>query len=165
MTDEDFTAFFRREFPRLVLHVALRAGPQHATDAAQESMGEALRQWKQIGNPEAWVRTVAVRIAHDKARSESSRITRETTYTQRIPVRTADPLEHAEITEEQEIVLKRLREMPEIRRKVVALIFDGLTTQEISTQLGMAEATVRSHLRHARRSLSSGPDTREGGAS
>jgi RNA polymerase sigma factor (sigma-70 family) len=150
---EAFTAFFCGEFRALVLHVAVNAGANRAADAAQEAMVEALRRWDQIKEPRAWVRKVAVRIALERARTDDNRRTREQAYVQRDAVHRIDPEERTEITEEQAIVLARLREMPPARREVVALIFDGFSAREAANRLGIAESTVRSHLRHARRAL------------
>lgn len=56
-------------------------------------------------------------------------------------------------TEEQQHVLSVLRQLPLKQRLVVALTYDGWTCKEVAEVLGISEATVRSHLRHVRKSL------------
>jgi RNA polymerase sigma factor (sigma-70 family) len=56
--------------------------------------------------------------------------------------------------EEQQQVLRPLRTLPEQQRTLLALYYDGLTWEEESADLlGKSPATVRSHLRHARKTL------------
>jgi DNA-directed RNA polymerase specialized sigma24 family protein len=54
---------------------------------------------------------------------------------------------------EQQQVLRLLRGLPPAQRTVTALFYDGLTIPEIADLTGKPAATVRSCLRHARRSL------------
>jgi hypothetical protein len=64
VTDDEFTAFFDRDFDRLV-GVLCKSGYDReiARDAAAEAMTEQLRQWSEVTAPKAWVRTVGSRIA------------------------------------------------------------------------------------------------------
>jgi RNA polymerase sigma-70 factor (ECF subfamily) len=55
--------------------------------------------------------------------------------------------------EEQRRVLSLLQQLPAAQRVVAALYYDGLSTEEIAAVSGKPAATVRSHLRHARRAL------------
>jgi RNA polymerase sigma factor (sigma-70 family) len=55
--------------------------------------------------------------------------------------------------EEQQHVLHALRALPSEQRIVVALRYDGATCEEIAAVTGKSPATVRSNLRHARRTL------------
>jgi RNA polymerase sigma-70 factor (ECF subfamily) len=54
---------------------------------------------------------------------------------------------------EHEQLVRDLNTLPWRRRLVMAWHMDGFNTIEISEELGMAPATVRSHLRHARSTL------------
>jgi len=154
--DEDFTAFFRREFPRLVLHLGLRGFAQYAQDAADEAMGDAFKKWHDIENPAAWVRTVATRYAARDQRRDRQRDECEYIYTRAILAAEIDaPHTLMELSEQHRTVLEELKKLPERRRAVVALLVDGYTICEIAHALETTEATVRSHLRHARRNLAS----------
>lgn len=57
------------------------------------------------------------------------------------------------LAEGQQNVLSVFRRLPLMQRLVLALIYDGFTCREIAEMLGITEATVRSHLRHARNNL------------
>jgi RNA polymerase sigma-70 factor (ECF subfamily) len=154
MGADDFATFFRREFPRLVLHLATCGFARQAEDAAEEAMHEAFKKWHTINEPDRWVRTVALRYAQRDALREGRRNVRDGAYVQQlVPSAMLGPEQKVEITEEQSSVLKRIEYMPFVRRWVVALAFDGYTVREIAAELGVVEATVRSHLRHARRTL------------
>jgi RNA polymerase sigma factor (sigma-70 family) len=68
----------------------------------------------------------------------------------------AEPAVEADLgifAEEQRQVLRLLRALPEQQRTVLALYYDGLSYEEIADLLGISPATVRSHLRHARKTL------------
>jgi RNA polymerase sigma-70 factor (ECF subfamily) len=152
---EDFPTFFRREFPRLVLHLTVRGYEREADDAAVQAMTAAFDGWAGIERPAAWVRTVALRIAQRAQLQERRRGRREQAYAEQNPNPVqVGPSGALEISEQQAVVLKRIARLSPVRRSVVALAFDGCTVGEIAQQLDIAEATVRSHLRHARRALS-----------
>jgi RNA polymerase sigma-70 factor (ECF subfamily) len=151
---DEFAPFFRREFPRLVLHLRTRGFGKLAEDAAEEAMTEAFKHWKDITTPSAWVRTVASRLATRADDREQRRPLAESAYAhQSAQPEMFTPETAALLGEEQCNVLLCLQDMPPTRRHVVALAFDGRGIREIAHELGMAEATVRSHLRHARRAL------------
>lgn len=162
---EDFDEFFRRDYPRLVLHVWLRVGGQYAADAASAAMGKAYIGWSGIHDPGAWVRKVALHEARHAQQRDQERRARETTYLLRDRVPSPGPAELAEIGEEQAMVFKLIEQMPKQRRAVVALAFDGATAKEIAAELGIRQATVRSHLRHVRIALGHRAGRSAGGAS
>jgi RNA polymerase sigma factor (sigma-70 family) len=163
VADEDFPAFFRREFPRLVVYLRLWGFARQAEDAAAEAMHDAFAKWDDISKPAAWVRTVALRSAIADVDSGSRRTAREERYARSVlAAEVSDPHVASELGEEQCAVLSRLRDMPPKRRAVVALVYDGYPVCEIAEALNMEEPTVRSHLRHARTALDSTGQT--GGA-
>jgi DNA-directed RNA polymerase specialized sigma24 family protein len=49
--------------------------------------------------------------------------------------------------------MRALVHLPEAQAKTIALAIDGFTAEEIADFMYVAEATVRSNLRHARRKL------------
>lgn len=155
MADEDFAAFFRREYPGLVVHLGLRGYPRVAEDAAEEAMRDAYEKWHDIDKPAAWVRTAALRHAMRITQRERRGEAREDAYVRAaMAAQVDDPQGWAELSEERRAVFERIMTMPPERRQVVALAFDGYGIGEIARILGKAEATVRSHLRYARRELS-----------
>ena len=151
---DQFETFFRAEFPRLVLYLRLRGYEQHAADAAQEALAAAFRCWPGIDCPSAWVHSAAVRIAQRQAQRDAERAHRDRLYIEHNPAQEpCDPARAAEVTEEHRVLLKKIEALPAMRRTVIAMTMVGYTTGEVARELGIAEATVRSHLRHARRAL------------
>lgn len=63
--------------------------------------------------------------------------------------------------EERQEVLAALQSLPSGQRHVMALLFDGYTSSEVAQEMHVSVATVRSHLRHARRRLGRDPLERE----
>jgi RNA polymerase sigma-70 factor (ECF subfamily) len=149
---DDFSEFYSREIGLLVAFVR-RAGYgwHQASDAAQEAMVRALVAWSELQQPRAWLRTVAPRIAANEAARNGEGIQRavaggwlDSTHT--------DP-ETAILGYEHEQLLADLAALPERQRLVMAWALDGFDHNEISEQLEMSRATVRSNLRHARKAL------------
>jgi RNA polymerase sigma factor (sigma-70 family) len=150
LTDSGFVSFFHQRFSRtVVLLIAMGASRADAEDATQEAMILAWQQWETIREPAAWVRTVAVRAFRRQAgRQEKQAVTLDTS--------SAEPVDDHELSifaEEQQQILRLLRGLPPGQRAVAALFYDGLTYEEIAELTGKSPATVRSHLRHARKAL------------
>ncbi len=62
----DFDAFYRREYPGLVVLACALVGPAAADEVAQQAMLVAFRRWDQVqalGAPADWVRRVCLRRA------------------------------------------------------------------------------------------------------
>jgi RNA polymerase sigma-70 factor (ECF subfamily) len=150
LTGNGFVSFFHERFSRtVVLLIAMGASRADAEDAAQEAMAAAWRQWEFIREPDAWVRTVAVRAFLKQARGRGSQVA--------LPDEPAGlPDGNADLgifAEQQQQVLGWLRGLPDGQRTVAALFYDGLTCEEIAEATGKSPATVRSQRRHARNSL------------
>jgi RNA polymerase sigma-70 factor (ECF subfamily) len=142
---EDFAAFFRQDFPRLVLFLIKNgASEADAEDAAQEAMTKASTAWARIDNPRAWVRTVALRIWWKQAGWDAVLDEDAPLLTREDPTATE---------EEKWKVVQLLRRLPPAQRAVAALYYDGFSTKEISGILSKTEGTIRSLLRYGRRRL------------
>jgi RNA polymerase sigma-70 factor (ECF subfamily) len=149
LTDSGFVSFFRERFSRtVVLLITMGASQADAEDATQEAMVLAWQKWDSIDTPAAWVRTVAVRAYWRLVRTRPQTVSLD----EFVPESIADP-SLSIFTEEQQHVLRLLRALPPMQRTVVALAYDASTCEEIAMLLGISEATVRSHLRHARKNL------------
>lgn len=150
MTETGFASFFQERFSRtVVLLISAGASRADAEDATQEAMIEAWRHWRSIREPAAWLRTVAFR-----AWSKQNDIQRP----RMVPLEDADRSsaldpDLSSFAIEQQQVLRLLRALPPMQRAVVALFYDGAICDEIGELLGVSQATVRSHLRYARRTL------------
>jgi RNA polymerase sigma factor (sigma-70 family) len=128
--------------------ITLGASRADAEDATQEAMLEAWRQRDTIQYPVSWVRTVAIRAYWDRVRMRPQTVPLDGSASQAV----GEP-DLGIFAEEQQQVLHALRVLPPEQRTVVALFYDGATCDEIAAETGKSPATVRSHLRHARRTL------------
>jgi len=149
LTESGFASFFQEQFGRMVvLLYAMGASRADAEDATQEAMFSAWRQWDNIKEPVPWVRTVVVRIYWKQIR-----LRRQTVSLDEPDCQTMADSDMSIFSEEQQQVLRVLRALPSEQRTVVALRYDEATCQEIASLTGKPSATVRSHLRHARKTL------------
>ena len=150
MSEDGFAVFFRQRYHRTVLLLMTTgASRADAEDAAQEAMTAAWQRWEHIREPAAWVRITALRASWKHNR-------------QQLP---AKPLEeailHPDVSDpdlavfgdEQRWALSLLRGLPPEQRTVAALFYDEMRVAEIARLTGKPAATVRSLLRHARKSL------------
>jgi RNA polymerase sigma factor (sigma-70 family) len=169
-TDDEFNAFFRKDYPALVRHlVMLGFEVQLAKHAAQEAMTMAYRGWSGVREPKAWVRIVGKRVAnrqYTKHAAEWRLHAENPGVGAPVPSEEADPQRRWESRIEEQAVLDALLCLPPQQRQVMAWRFDGFTPAEIAAHLGKPGSTVRSHLRHARDLLKktcSDVDVDEGG--
>jgi RNA polymerase sigma-70 factor (ECF subfamily) len=150
LTDNGFDAFFHQRFGKtVVLLIAMGASRADAEDATQEAMILAWRNWQSIREPAAWVRTTAVRSCWRQARVRRVHVA-VMDEVQDMP--SADP-DLGIFGEEQRRVLSLLRALPPGQRVVAALSYDGLSCEEVAVVLNKPAATIRSQLRHARKTL------------
>jgi RNA polymerase sigma factor (sigma-70 family) len=145
---DGFASFFQQRYSSTgVLLIAMGASRADAEDAVQEAMILAWQKWETIHEPTAWVRTTATRkLWKGNRQPPSTALLAESTTD-------ANGTDLAVFSEEQRRVLSLLRQLPTAQRTVAALYYDGLSAEEIAKASGKPAATVRSHLRHARRAL------------
>jgi RNA polymerase sigma-70 factor, ECF subfamily len=147
---EDFDAFYRREFPRMVtLACAVSGSRVAAEDIAQDALVEARRHWDRISGyekPAAWVRRVTVQLASKRLR----RARAETAAFLRLGL--SRPIPPG--PEEVEDVLRAIHRLPVRQRAAVTLHYlEDRSVREIAEILGCAEGTAKAHLFKARTSL------------
>ena len=110
----------------------------------------AYRRWDEIGryeNPGAWVRRVV-------ANRSVSVIRRRVVEAKALPklVRPEEML--PELSPESLDVWRQVRRLQKRQAQVVALYYlEDLTLDDVANILGLSAETVRSHLRHARKTL------------
>jgi RNA polymerase sigma factor (sigma-70 family) len=149
VSQDGFVSFFHQRFAKTVIvMITMGASRADAEDAVQEAMIAAWRNWESIREPSAWVRTTALRALwkHDHLVPAAAPLQEPASP----PGSEPDLLIFAD---EQRRVLSLLRRLPAAQRTVAALYYDGLTVPEIAGAMGKPAATVRSLLRHARRSI------------
>jgi RNA polymerase sigma factor (sigma-70 family) len=108
----------------------------------------AWQSWESIREPTAWVRTAALRELWKHNRLQPLAAPLEQT-----PAMPGSEPDLMVFAEEQRRVLGLLQQLPAAQRMVAALYYDGLSMEEIAAVSGKPAATVRSYLRHARRTL------------
>lgn len=145
--DDEFEEFFRKELPSVVATVHRITGDgAGAEEIAQDAFVRALVRWRRLRHfdrPGAWVRRVAIRDAV-RAVQRNRRFTRASL--KRLP---AEPAASSD-----DELLAAVHALPGQQRAAIVLYYlEDRPTTEVSDLLGCTEATVRSHLRRARRRL------------
>jgi RNA polymerase sigma-70 factor (ECF subfamily) len=154
----DFDAFYRREYPRLVVLARVLAGPAVADDVAQEAMLVAFRKWDEVQllqSPAGWVRAVCLHKAVSlvRRRAVEQRVLRSLGSFRS---------EHAVALEQDERFWREVRRLPLRQAQAVALHYAlDLGVAEIAETLGCAEGTVKSHLSRGRVALARAWETAE----
>lgn len=160
MTEEEFDAFYASAFPRLVgqLH-AITGDHGEAQDVVQEAF---IRAWDRRRTflvdeaPEAWIRTVAIRIAVSRWR----RSKRWLELVRRHPpaASTAGP------GPERTALVDALRRLPEPQRLAIVLYhLCDLSVEQVASQTGTPVGTVKARLARGRAALAQqlAPDAKE----
>jgi RNA polymerase sigma-70 factor, ECF subfamily len=146
----NFDAFYAATARRIV-HVAYAfcGDLAEAQDLAQEAYARAWQRWSSVStydSPEAWVRTVTLRLAANRWR----RLRRWP----RARTRLAAAQPPGEPTPDRVAVVAALRRLPAAQRRVIVLhyVYD-LPVAEIATSAQMPEGTVKVYLARARAKL------------
>jgi RNA polymerase sigma-70 factor (ECF subfamily) len=149
--EEEFATLYRRHRSALVWYLRCQGASQaEAADAVQDAFAEALRAADEIRDARAWgawLRTVAVRC-YRRGTSAIATVAE--------PPDLAGPdaaAAHAERRQQEQRVLALIAGLPQQQRRVFALHYEGWSTAEISTQLGMEQAAVRQNVARARAAL------------
>jgi RNA polymerase sigma-70 factor (sigma-E family) len=148
----DFDDFYRRHYRRMVALVyALSGSRATAEDVAQDVFAVVHRRWgyvRSLDRPDAWLRRVATNMAVSGFRRRLA----EGRALARLPRRGNDAL--PPLPAEAAEFWAAVRALPQRQAQAVALHYmEELSTAEVATVLGCAEATVRVHLHRARRAL------------
>lgn len=146
----DFDAFYAHTARRLVGYVYTLIGDlAEAEDTVQEAYARAWQHWPKVSryeNPEAWVRTVAYRIAVSSWRRAVSR--------QRAYRRHGPPPHVPGLDADHVALVSALRQAsPEQRRAIVLHHLVGLTVDEIAHETGAPSGTVKARLARGRAAM------------
>jgi RNA polymerase sigma-70 factor, ECF subfamily len=148
--EADFDEFFGAGFRRVVGQVyAMTGNLAESEDAVAEAYARAWQRWDVVRgylDPEAWIRTVAYRLAVSSWRKAVNRRAahrREATALE-LPATSPDHLT---------LVAALRRISAEQRRAIVLFHLVGLTVSEIAAETGSPEGTVKSHLNRGRKAL------------
>ncbi|MFG2000854.1 SigE family RNA polymerase sigma factor [Spirillospora sp. NPDC048911] len=150
MQSEDFDAFYVGTSRRIIGQVYAMVGDLAETeDAVQEAYARAWQRWNRVGryaDPEAWVRSVAYRIAVSSRRKAGNRL--------RAHRRQAGPDEIPGAAPDQLALISALKRIPAPQRRAIVLHhLVGLSVQEIADEVGAPAGTVKARLARGRRAL------------
>ncbi|GGT34848.1 SigE family RNA polymerase sigma factor [Streptomyces purpureus] len=152
MTVEEFEEFYAHSVTQLVGQVYLMTGDLHeAQDVVQEAF---VRAWgrraklSRAAGPEAWIRTVAWRLAVSRWRRRGRAVEawRRHGAAQDAAAPPPDP--------DTVALVSALRTLPERQRRVAVLHYVcDLTVEQIAAETGVSAGTVKTHLFRARAAL------------
>lgn len=152
-TRAEFDAFFRKHVVQLLQHV-MRQGfdEECAKESVAETMTALYQRWHEIDHPLRWARRTAYCHALDEvnARRRTRPFDPEDWAARGFVHRDDDPICRQESTAR---VVRLLGGLPIRRREVISYWLDGYEDHEIAEEMGISEATVRSHRRHALRAI------------
>ena len=145
---DDYTGFFRMEYPGVVRAVALMLGDEDAAlDIAQEAFARTYREWKRISRyeqPQACVRRIAINLA-------ISHIRRRRVHEKVVRLLTPTPMESEPADGSIVAAVRRLP--PAQRAATILFYFEDQPSSEVARILGCSESTARVHLHKARAKL------------
>lgn len=151
VSDEaDFDEFFGASFRRVVGQIyAMTGNLAEAEDAVAEAYARAWQRWDLLRgytDPEAWIRTVAYRLAVSSWRKAVNRRAahRRAAAGADLPAMSPDHLT---------LVSALRRISADQRRAIVLFHLVGLSISEIAAETGSPEGTVKSHLNRGRKAL------------
>ena len=147
---DDFDAFYLATAARVVHQVYAVCGDLgEAQDAAQEAYARAWARWPRLSgydDPEAWVRTVAWRLAANRWRSLRRWLSAR--------ARLDAPAPAGEPSPDRVAIVTALRRLPEVQRRIVVLHYIGdLSDAQIVATTGIPAGTVKVYLARARAAL------------
>ncbi len=148
--DEDFGAFYAREFIAMVSLASSVSGDMSvAEDLAQEAFHKASDRWDDLSTydkPGTWVRRVVINLALNRKR----RLAREAAALLRLEPAVTACLP----TEPDSEVWEAVAKLPGKQRAAVALFYqEDRSAAEIAEILECTESTARAHLFKARATL------------
>ncbi|MEE1755901.1 SigE family RNA polymerase sigma factor [Streptomyces sp. SP18CS02] len=153
MTVEEFEEFYAHSVTRLVGQVYLMTGDLHeAQDVVQEAFVRAWGRRSRLvrdAGPEAWVRTVAWRLAVSRWRRRGRAAEAWRTHGNGLPGSAPEP------DADTVALVEALRRLPERQRRVAVLHYVcDLTVEQVAAEAGVSTGTVKTHLSRARAALS-----------
>ena len=150
MDDQRLREVYAVAYPRLVGQlVGVTGDPAEAEDVVMEAFARAAarpREFTDLDNPEAWLRTVAVNLA----RSRWRRMLRRSHLLPQL----GTPTVYADLPEQHLTLMAALRSLPATQREAIALHhLADLPVAEVARTLGVPEGTVKARLSRGRVAL------------
>lgn len=150
MTPEEFDAFYAASSRRLVSQIYAMTGDlAESQDAVQEAFVRAWDHRRRLAStehPEAWVRTVAYRIAVSRWRKARSAAAAWRRHGEPDPVPEPEPTNAA--------LVAALRRIPEAQRRAIVLHhLCDLSVEQVAHETGAPVGTVKARLSRGRAAL------------
>ena len=146
----EFDAFYQGS-NRRVLHqmYAMTGNLADAQELVQEAYARAWQRWSSVSTydePEAWVRTVAWRLAASRWRKAKNGVA--------AMLRHGPPEDTPEPSIDNVALVAALRQIPEAQRRAIVLHhLGGLSVAEVAHETGAPEGTVKARLARGRAAL------------
>lgn len=145
-----FDAFYRASSRRVLGHVYLSTGDLAASeDAVAEAFARAWQRWSSVrkaDSPEAWVRTVATRIAISNWRKLRNRLVAQRRAHDEDPLPGLSP-DHVAL-------VAALRQLPDRQRQAIVLHhLADRSVADIADELDVAQGTVKAWLSRGRTAM------------
>lgn len=145
-----FDAFYRESSRRVLGHVYLSTGDLAASeDAVAEAFARAWQRWSSVSradSPEAWVRTVAQRIAISQWRKLRNRLVAQRRAHDEDPLPGLGP-DHVAL-------VAALRQLPARQRQAIVLHhLADRSVADIADELDVAQGTVKAWLSRGRTAM------------
>jgi RNA polymerase sigma-70 factor (ECF subfamily) len=150
VTDEEFRAYYAVAYPRLVGQVYLLTGDlAEAQDVVQEAFVRAWNRRRRFAGgdtPDAWIRTVARRLAVSRWRAARSTVA---------AWRRAGPAREVPGPGvEAPLVVSALARLPEEQRRAIVLHhLCDLSVDQVAAEVGAPSGTVKARLSRGRAAL------------
>jgi RNA polymerase sigma factor (sigma-70 family) len=143
-------AVFEASYRRLVAQlIGVTGDCSEAEEAVQEAFARAVAAgpgWREVTNPEAWLRTVALNVLRTKARRSA--------LLRRLTPLLPQPASVPGISEDHLRLITAMRTLPRDQREVLSLhYFADLRVSDIAAELGIPVGTVKSRLKRGREAL------------
>lgn len=147
---ESFDDFYHATRGRLLHQMyAMTGNLADAQDCIQEAYARAWQRWNQVSehaSPEAWLRTVAWRIAASRWRKVRNGVT--------AMARHGPPSHATEPSPDNVALVEALKQIPEAQRRAIVLHhLADLSVEEVATEMGVASGTIKARLSRGRASL------------
>ena len=147
---EGFDAFYAGT-NRRVLHqmYAMTGNLADAQELVQEAFARAWQRWSTVSgydDPEAWIRTVAWRLAASRWRKAKNGVA--------AMLRHGTPEHAPEPSVDNVALVAALKKIPEAQRRAIVLHhLGGLSVAEVAHETGSPEGTVKARLARGRAAL------------
>lgn len=147
---ESFDAFYTGSSRRVLHHMyAMTGNLADAQELVQEAYARAWQRWSAVStydDPEAWVRTVAWRLAASRWRKAKNGVA--------AMLRHGPEPDTPEPSVDTVALVGALRQIPEAQRRAIVLHhLGGLSVAEVANETGAPEGTVKARLARGRAAL------------